>query len=77
MPRATGGLLLVLALGLVGCNANKAEIGPSKGEVQKASEADINKSMQQSFEKMKEAAKNSGAQRQIPDAPKDIKGQPQ
>lgn len=77
MPRATGGLLLVLALGLVGCNANKSEIGPTKGEVEKASEADINKSMQQSFEKMKEAAKNSGAQRQLPDAPKDIKGQPQ
>lgn len=77
MARATGGLLLVLALGLVGCNANKSELGPSTGEVKKASEEDINKSMQQSFEKMKEAAKNSGTQRQIPDAPKDVKGQPQ
>jgi hypothetical protein len=78
MPRATGGLLLVLTLGcLFGCNANKAELGPSKGEVQKASETDINKSMQESFQKMKEAAEKSGAQRQVPDAPKDIKGQPQ
>jgi hypothetical protein len=77
MPRAAGGFLLALTLGLVGCNANKAEIGPSKGEVQKASEADINKSMQESFQKMKEAAEKSGAQRQVPDAPKDIKGQPQ
>jgi hypothetical protein len=78
MPRATGGLLLVLTLGLfVGCNANKSELGPSKGEVQKASEADINKSMQESFQKMKEAADKSNTQRQVPDAPKDIKGQPQ
>lgn len=77
MPRATRGLLLVLTLSLVGCNANKSEIGPTTGTVEKASEADINKSVQQSFEKMKEAAAKSGTQRQIPDAPKDIKGQSQ
>jgi len=77
MLRATGGLVLVLSLSLVGCNAGKSEIGPTKGEVQKASEADINKSMQESFQKMKEAAEKSGAQRQVPEAPKDTKGQPQ
>ncbi|HBH52190.1 MAG TPA: hypothetical protein DDY91_09890 [Planctomycetaceae bacterium] len=77
MLRTAGGLILVLSLTLVGCNAGKSEIGPAKGEVQKASETDINKSMQESFQKMKEAAEKSGAQRQVPDAPKDIKGQPQ
>jgi hypothetical protein len=33
--------------------------------------------MQESFQKMKEAADKSNTQRQVPDAPKDIKGQPQ
>jgi hypothetical protein len=60
---------LSLCLFLVGCGGGTPVIGPQSDVQSKANQADIDKSMQQSLEKMKEMQQKSGQAREVPNLP--------
>jgi len=60
---------LLLCLSVVGCGGGTPEIGPQSDVQSKANQADIDKSMQQSMEKMKEMQQKSGQAREVPNLP--------
>ena len=60
---------LSLCLFLMGCGGGTPEIGPQSDVQSTANQADIDKSMQQSLEKMKEMQQKSGQAREVPNLP--------
>lgn len=69
MSRFTRLSVLLLSVCVLGCGGGTPEIGAKTDVEQKASQADIDKSMQQSMEKMKEMQQKSGQAREVPNLP--------